>query len=419
MKQLLYICLVFWGSCFYFITCHAEITINDYLATAFKDEALVYQTEKIAFLKNSSSNTPYINEVELRMQIDEFEDSKHKYTVRMNMNGWGEHSQGKKVYEASLKYNETERAILLNDSLKDRYIDIIGYNYLEMLMVLKDSLMHVYTDRVEVLKKSVGTLQFDAVELIDTERELLDLQLDMVNIKNEKVVIEEKIKLFFSTENEDILIIKDMIDIYSIQDKIIKLKGSFEQKNVHIQHGQYNFEMADAKYKLEQAENKTYLSFLEASYDMDQKEKFEKAFTFEFGVTIPIVNPNRLDINRRKLNSLKAKSNWMNVKKNIQMNFYALSRKIKRLITQYDIISMQKKKSRTEETFDIFRQMDGANPLILLKLKESMLKNEITLLKIQHQIYETYIKLLDCSGELSSTPLINYLSKNSESLSVP
>ncbi|MBF0450123.1 MAG: hypothetical protein HQK75_05430 [Candidatus Magnetomorum sp.] len=419
MKHLLYTGLFFVKVCFYVNTCHAEITINDYLVTAFRDETLIYQTEKITFLKDSSSNTPYINEVELRMQIDEFEDSKQKYTVRMNMNGWGEHSQGKKVYEASLKYNETERAIFLNDSLKDRYIDVIVYHHSGMQLVFMKALMTVYNDRVEVLKQNVGTLQFDAIELIETERQLLDLQLDMVNIKNDKVVIEEKIRLFFPTENEDVLIVKDMLDIYSIQDKVIQLKESFEQKNVHIQHGQYNYEMAEAKYRLEQAENNTYLSFLEASYDLDEKEKFEKAFTVEFGITIPIVNPNRLDINRRKLNSVKAKSDWMNVKKNIQMNFFALSRKIKRLITQYDIISLQKKKSRTKETFDIFRQMDGANPLTLLKLKESMLKNEMTMQKIQHQIYETYIKLLDCSGELSSPPLINYLSKDSQQLPMP
>jgi hypothetical protein len=168
--------------------------------------------------------------------------------------------------------------------------------------------------------------------------------------------------------------------------------------------------MASAKYILEQAENKTYLSFFEAAYDMDNNNKFEKAFSIEFGVTIPIVNPSRLDINRRKINSLKAKSDWIKVKKDIQKSFNAFSRKINRLITQYEIISLQKKKSRTQETFDIFRQMDGANPLILLKLKESMLKNEITMHKIQHQIYETYIKVLDCSGALSAQPLINYLS---------
>lgn len=398
------------------VVCYAEITVNDYLATAYKDETLAFQTEKIAFLKNSSSNTPYINEIELRMQIDEFEDSKHKYTVRFNMNGWGEHFQGKKVYDASLVYNELERAIILNDSLKDRYMDVISYDYLENQLIFLKSLMSVYTDRVEVLKKSVGTLQFDAIELIETERQLLDLQLDRVNIKNDKAVVEEKIRLFFPLENEVILVINDILDIYAIQQKVIQLKESFEEKNVHIHHSLYKYKMAQAKYQLEQAENKTYLSFFETSYDMDQKDKFEKAFSIEFGVTIPIINPNRLDINRRKLNSLKEKSNWMSIKKEIQMSFYALSRKIKRLITQYEIISLQKKKSGTQETFDIFRQMDGANPLTLLKLKESMLKNEITMHKIKHQIYETYIKLLDTSGELSSPPLINHLSIDSQPL---
>jgi hypothetical protein len=378
--------------------------------TAYKDETFAFQTEKIAFLKNSSSNTPYINEVEFRMQIDQFRDSKQKYTVRLNMNGWGESAQGTKVYDASLKYNETERDIILNESLKERYMDVISYAFFEMQFESLKSLMRVYNDRVEVLKQSVGTLQFDAVKLIETERQLLDLQLDLINIKNNKAVIEEKIRLFFPSESDDVLLIKEMLDIYAIQENVNQLKESFVEKNVHIMHRLYKYQMAEAKYILEKVENNTYLSFFEAALDMDKKDKFEKAFSIEFGVTIPVVNPNRLDINRRKLNSLKAKSDWMKVKKDIQETFNAFSNRIKRLTSQYELISLQKKKSRTEETFDIFRQMDGANPLTLLKLKESMLKNEITMQKIQHQIYETYIKLLDCSGELSSQPLVNYLS---------
>jgi hypothetical protein len=400
----------------FFIPCYAEITVKDYLNTAFKDESFIFQKEKVTYLKNSSSNTPYIKEIELRMKIDEFEHSKHEYTVRMNMNGWGEHSHGKKVYDASLKYNETERVILLNNSLNDRYMDVISYNYLEIELDFIDSMISVYKDREEVLKQNVGTLQFDAVGLIETQGKLLDLQLDKVNNKNDLSVIDEKIKSFFPDENEHIILKKDLLDIYLIQEKIIHLKESFELKNVHIQNGHYKYEMAHAKYQLEQSENKTYLSFFEAAYNMDDKDKFEKAFTVEFGVTIPIVNPNRLDINRRKLNSIKAKSEWINMKQKIQMSFYSLSRKINRLITQYDIISFQKEKSRTEKSFEIFQQVEGVNPLILLELKESMLKNEITMQKIKYQIYETYIKLLDCSGKLASYPLMNYLSKNIEKL---
>jgi hypothetical protein len=416
MKKIFVISFHIIELCLLSISSNAEISIGDYLATALNDDTFVFQTEKIAFLKKSSSNTPYINEVEFRMQIDEFENSKQRYTVRLNMNGWGEHQQGKKVYKASLQYNETERAIILNESLRDRYMDVISYAYLEMQFIFLESLMRVNQDRVEVLKQSVGTLQFDAVELIETERQLLDLKLDMINIKNSQAVIEEKIKLFFPDQSEDLFIIKDMLDIYAIQNKVIQLKKIFAIQNVHIQHCLYRYKMTEAKYILEEAENKTYLSFFEAAYNMDDKDKFEKAFSIEFGVTIPIVNPNRLDINRRKLNSLKAKSEWIKTKKDIQMTFHAFSNKIERLISQYEVLSLQKKKSRTEETFEIFRQMDGANPLILLKLKESLLKNEITMHKIKHQIYETYIKLLDCSGELSTKPVTNYLSPDLQPL---
>jgi len=418
MKLFCYIYFIWSTILFLFTLCSAEITINEYLSTAFYDESLVFQDEKIDFLKRSSSNTPFVNEIELRMNIDEFEDSKQEYTVRFNMNGWGEHSHGKKVYDISIKYNENERALLLNKSLKERYMDVIRYYYLEMEFVFINSLIGIFTDRLKVIKNNVGTLQFDAIGLIETEGKLLDLQLDKVNNKNAQTVIEEKIQSFFPNKSDFIIQTKNLIDIYSIQEKVAQLKTTFKEKNVHIQTRQYQYEMAQAKYLLEKAENNTYLSFFEAAYNMEQKDKFEKAFTMEFGVKIPIVNPNQLDINRRMLRSIKAKSEWIQSNKKIQMRFHALSRKINRLITQYDIISIQKERSRTEKSLVIFQQMEGVNPLILLKLKQSMLKNKMTMQKIKYQIYETYITLLDYSGKLVSNPLMNYLSEHSEPLNI-
>ncbi|NJL60024.1 MAG: hypothetical protein HC887_10695 [Desulfobacteraceae bacterium] len=58
--------------------------------------------------------------------------------------------------------------------------------------------------------------------------------------------------------------------------------------------------------------------------------------------------------------------------------------------------------------------MNGVSPLILLKLKESILRTDITIETITHHVYEKYIRLLDISGNLSDKPLKNYLSDTME-----
>ena len=48
-----------------------DITINEFLLTAASDTLLEYEKEKIDFLSSSSSNTPFLDRVELRTQTEE------------------------------------------------------------------------------------------------------------------------------------------------------------------------------------------------------------------------------------------------------------------------------------------------------------------------------------------------------------
>ena len=79
-------------------------------------------------------------------------------------------------------------------------------------------------------------------------------------------------------------------------------------------------------------------------------------------------------------------------------------------------MSDKTKESNAENYFEKFLQVDGVSPLILLKLKESMLKSKILIVKINHRVLERYIRLLDVSGKLLEKPLKNYLLKNLESI---
>ncbi|NJL60025.1 MAG: hypothetical protein HC887_10700 [Desulfobacteraceae bacterium] len=65
---------------------------------------------------------------------------------------------------------------------------------------------------------------------------------------------------------------------------------------------------------------------MEAAYDMNEKQNFDKAFSVEFGISIPIVNPNRLDMNRRTLNALKAVSDYADLKGRLRKNHDSFKR---------------------------------------------------------------------------------------------
>ncbi len=205
-----------------------------------------------------------------------------------------------------------------------------------------------------------------------------------------------------------------MIGIGQIERMIENISMAEESEHVHLEEARLNWELAGAMYKLEQSENRRYLTFIEGAYNMDNRYEFDKSVSIEFGISIPIVNPNRLDTNRRTLNTLKAVSDYANLKREMTEKTTIFSRDINRLISQYKILQEKKEGSKSQSSLDIYRRMSGVSPLVLLKLKESILKTDIAIQRITHQIYEKYLNFLDISGKLSEKPLKNCLSDNSE-----
>jgi len=408
------IILVMLLACPCFAAEKSPIAISRFLATAEHDETLIYQNEKISFLKQSSSNTPFLNEVEFRTKIDQFESDKQTYAIRLKPNGWGEAGDGKIVYHTSLKYNEAQHDLLLNNALKSRYNTVIDYLHHHQMVALSQALLLLYEERINVLKQSADDINFNPNDLIDAENEMIQSELDLINLKNNIVNIEDEIRRNITATDTISFDTAGVIGIGQIGRMPESIGMAEEREHVHLEKARLSWELAGAMYQLEQSENRKYLTYVEAAYNMDNRRDFDKAFSIEFGISIPIVNPNRLDTNRRTLDTLKAVSDYANLKREVAEKTTILSRDIRRLISQYNVLQEKKQDTKSQSSLDIYRRMSGINPLILLKLKESILKTDIAIQKITHQIYEKYIRLLDISGKLSIKPLKNYLSDNSE-----
>jgi len=76
----------------------------------------------------------------------------------------------------------------------------------------------------------------------------------------------------------------------------------------------------------------------------------------------------------------------------------------------------KKKQASTELSIKAYAQIEGADPLALLKMKESIIKRDLSAIKISRGVFTNYIELLDVSGRLSHKPLKNHLSKDQELL---
>jgi len=394
----------------------SAISISDFLATAKNDYMIEHQKEKIDFLKSSSSNTPFFDRIELRTQTDEFELSRQTYSVRLYPNGWGETKAGKNLYEITLNSHETQQDLFLHQALRQRYGLVIGFLHSRAILELNRKLMVLYEDRVNVLKQSVNNIDFDFNDLIEAEDDCTRLQLELIGLENTQSRIENSIQMYIPEEVSIDFDPGTLAGIDLVQQTLEQSRTPAESDNVYLRDSRLRLELAKSRYNMEKAQSKRYISFLEASYDNERRHNTTEAFFVELGIRLPWINPDRLDINREKLRFLTEKAGSEELKRSLTDNLKTVSVDLKKLIGQYELLTESKKTGKAKSSIKTYMQLEGVDPLILLKIRESSLKSAIALEEIRYEIYAKYIELLDFSGRLSEKPLRNHISSTQESL---
>ena len=91
-----------------------------------------------------------------------------------------------------------------------------------------------------------------------------------------------------------------------------------------------------------------------------------------------------------------------------------LQEEINALIEQYEFLTERSEMIKTESFLGKYAMVDGENPLILLKIRQSIIRNGELMDEVKYKIYKKYIQMMDITGKLSEYPLRNFLSKNRE-----
>ena len=149
------------------------VSVTEFLSSAAQDPTLHFQNEKVGFLEGSRPNTPLVREVEFRGRVDKFEESQQRWGVRLSPTGWGETRNGRKVYKASLEYNEAQLELLLNKALKRRYRVFIDFVRTQDLLDLNRKLMEIAEDRLDIKRKIINYLDYDQTALVAAEDEVI------------------------------------------------------------------------------------------------------------------------------------------------------------------------------------------------------------------------------------------------------
>lgn len=410
------------------------IKLSAFLGTARNDVNFEKQTEKIDFLKKSTPDLPFIDEIEFRVE-DAAPFSRHldlyerlRYSVRIEPSGVREAFAARKVHRTALEYNIHKRDMMLNRVLGERYLLAFELLYTRAVMARTQELITLYEDITHIYNRTISGIDFDFNSLIKSEDELTELKLSLVEHKNLAFSLEERVKSIFPGIRSVDFDTTGLLDINLVNEALSSAPIIIDSSNIYLRESLLKLREAEAEYNHETVSGPRYIKFLEFGFDTDQlidekvRKKGEKdydlskAYSIELGFTIPALNSDKLELNERRIDILDEMEEFNELKAELVEEVTILNGEIRTLVEQYNLLMERRNSIRKESTLNKYMQIEGEDPLVLLRLKERVIKSEIQMEEIRFDIYRKFILKMDLSGELSREPLRNIVSKGKELL---
>ncbi len=397
---------------FFFHQSKAQFNMEEFLATARNDLSLNPTQAKLDFLKENNFNGPWINRVEFRTRSNDTNLSQEDFRFRLTPGNPAELKANKRYYEKQVSLLNYEYREELNSALARRYALAVDHLFEHRAKARLEKQLEINNHLLEMIGRNASAYDMDLGDLIDTQSDDLDMKLEIENTTIRMREFEYLIKEFYNFSGD---LEWGQVEVIEVND-ILNLFAQFKDKPTgeHIElvrMDQRNL-LAAERFNIEKSESLRNIGYFQAEYDTDRGDEASDHFGYQIGIRIPIVNPDKPDLNRRKL-ALMDDQALLEKKKDsyrkeielavLRMEHYAIQHKE---ITQK--LEMMKEQN--------FLQLNSPGKTLkiadLIKINEFQIDLVSKKNSIEKMIYETYLEYLDLNGVLSELPLRNYLSKN-------
>lgn len=392
------------------------ISSSQVLSSSKNELTVLLEDKKIDFLKNTNHNMPISDELEYRTELDEMNFQEQEHTLRWRFTGIKERKAQKKYHQATINLHETEKQLVFEEILFDRYSTLVNYFHQKKEINIRQQQQLVLEDKLNIMRTLASqTTDFDIEDLIRAEDDWHELQVDIFELQEQISSIEnrfsKKLNYFTNTPIDT----NGLLNIKQLQ-SITNQFSDTSIFNLGISERQARIDHTAAEYNLEKAEAQQTFDFLQLRYqDRDQKLSIEEEWSLGIGLQIPLKNANRLRLNELELQRIEDENRLLNYRENLAKRIIQTKRDLAFLFAQYELVQQQLENSHAKYSFGEYRKLYGSEPLALLNMKESLLKREMTLIRIEEDIFREYIRLLDLTGVLYEVPLRNYLLKGLDS----
>ena len=437
----------------------APLTWEQLVESVDKDP--VYQTsEKRSQAASQDVGTKLWDNLEFRYQLDGFSFAKHDFELRLKPKSFGIGSADKRQYETLRDYQKARLAVDRSYLLYDRYERALRYVIRRKIAEIDKQLYQVNLDRIEVLHLKAGSETFNSQDLIvaleQESARRAELLGDSTALKDAELKLKSWVPDFDSvgldtawlpTMDELAKGLQDGIAVNDQFPEVMKAKSKMEYEQAkskrdlakgndfisHIGVG-YSLKVESLMKKYKEldagdvgpyAEYKDYKDdFLDETGcssistcgktaeflvpDKDDRQLKDKFFV-NLAVRLPFFDDNNGNALRNQVDELDAESDYLDAVRTLTQKVSRLSEEIVALVAQWKVQKDFVEKVNAGNLFEDFAQSAGADPLLLLRARESALESDLKALKLEYDIFDRYLILLTYTGIFANPNVKNHL----------
>jgi hypothetical protein len=387
----------------------AQVSMEDFLQAAWNEPALQTFANQEDYLNTNPYRLAPVRRLEFRTESNQLDRTRQDYALRLNPASPWEMKRTNQYFKTYQELLQLDRDRVLKESLQARYKVIIGWLYFEEIKQLKEVDTKTTDKLIQILEAQRNSGFFDAkdyVELkLDQVEKAIELEETRFEIDNQRRRVEA---LYEQARLKNLS--WSMTDVLSI-DQVKTVVDSIAQQTSatgEVAYREKKIDLFTSEWKLEKANiNVGYLQTKYENYRLDQNRR---PWSVSLGVTIPVFNPNKPNMAKRKLEAIEAEGDLAQAKSDQQAGREMLQAKIESLIKRYHDVSTLMESLKIDELATTLQQINDSNPMTTVRLQSNLIKSKTMATRLKQEIYLSYIEFLSYSEVLQQRPVINFLS---------
>mgnify|MGYP000990259128 FL=1 len=401
------------------LSARAQVTVGEFLNSVFEEPILKSFEAQAEYLNNKSVyRLAPIQKLEFRTESNQLDRTRQDYGLRINPANPFEVKRTTQYFKTYQELLYLDRDRTLKELLYARYLVIIGWVYYQEILELKEEDKKTTEKLLAILEGQRFSGLFDAEDYMELKMEqvdkIIEVEETLFEIDNQKRSVDalyNGARLKSVSWPVSTLISLERLEV--VVDSLFNLsaragEAAYREKQIDLAKREWQLEKSNIN-----------MGFLQTEYQERRIAQNRRPWSISMGITIPVFNPNKGDMTKRKLEMLEAEGEF-NAAKNDQLAGREINReKIKSLIKRYRDVQTMVQSLNVGAVAATLQQIKDTNPIAVVRMQNNLIKLKVMAARLRQEIYLGYLDFLSYAEVLQQQPVKNFLVNDLQIIAKP